>query len=91
MAPVTTNTSARLKTANLTKSTWTISVTYPITARSIRLPTAPASNSIRVKRPKGWRTQRRRMARISRRETSSEIPARTMVALGKEEKAAPVF
>jgi len=59
--------------------------------RSIRLPTAPARMSMRVKRPKGWRTHLKAMARMSRMETTRETMARIMVYWSKEEKAAPVF
>ena len=91
MPPTTTQMSATLNTAKFINSTLNISTTKPRSARSMRLPTAPASSRVRVTLPRGWRKKFFQMATASTTDMTRDTRVRTQVCWLNMEKAAPVF
>ena len=71
--------SATLNTAKRTKSTLNMSTTNPRNARSMRLPTAPASSRVRVSLPRGCLNSSRHRARASRTDITRESSASAQV------------
>ena len=91
MPPHTTQMSATLNTAKWMNRVWNMSVTYPNTARSIRLPTAPASTRDRVSMARGWGNTFFSSSTTRATDTTRDTTVRIQVCWEKMEKAAPVF
>ena len=90
MPPTTTQISATLNTAKSMKVVSNMSVTKPKAARSMRLPTAPASTRARGSRPQGWRNTFT-ISTATAADAASDTSVKSQVCRLSMEKAAPVF